>query len=211
MTEKKSELLRERNDLRANLESVTRLLRAAEQDIIELRDALANPELLIPAPTGGAQASENGNVVVEDLISILPTKFRENGASSVNITPVTTDKGIAKQQRAFDQFLFLVTTQQVRWQIDMMLYLAHFDLQNFNVTELSRRLGVSRTTILQNPPTWFIKNGLISRRREHGDFIYFSQLRQTLQQKFPDLETEVLIKKLWQHAGSRVMQFRPAN
>ncbi len=111
-------------------------------------------------------------------------------------TPLATKRAINYQQRRFQTLLSDIRGQKPH-HLRILKYLTKREDTRLSTIELARYLGYSLSTLVNAPPTWMIKEGLLHRQGDSTKtYQYWSNIRQSLTERFPDLNTEELIEQI---------------
>lgn len=113
--------------------------------------------------------------------------------------PDVTDAGIRKQQRMFEAMLRdIVKGNQYRWHITLLKYLIEREDLMMTTKDISRFIGLSAHTVADHPPLYLTRAPitLIQRYRFPDGFMYGTCARNTLAERFPDLNTDDLIQRI---------------
>lgn len=114
-----------------------------------------------------------------------------------------TEGGIAKQERAFNGLLRdVVRGCKYPFHITILKYLVEREDITMCINDIARFVGLSEQTVRDHPPLYLCTTlALLSRTKVGGVFYYRSSARETLTERFPDLNTDDLISKLLEVKG----------
>lgn len=79
---------------------------------------------------------------------------------------------------------------------EILIFLLEREGTKYSIKQMARALKYTESTILKNPPTDLIRDGLLKRSGLPGDFLYYSTVREKLAEMFGNLDTGVLIAEL---------------
>lgn len=112
---------------------------------------------------------------------------------------VMTKGGLSKQERAFNALLRdVVNGCKYPFHLTILKYLVEREDAVMAVKDIARFAGLSESTVRDHPPLYLCQSPLtlLQRGRMDGSFHYWSIARETLHERFPDLQTDELIQKL---------------
>lgn len=110
-----------------------------------------------------------------------------------------TQNGLSKQQRSFNALIKdVVNGCQRPFHLQILRYLLERDDVVMSIKDMARFVGLSESTIRSNPPIYLCQSPVLLLQRDHDgkDFIYWSIARETLADRFPDLNVDELVQKL---------------